>query len=135
MKAINWVALGALLMGSVGCQSPDSQKVSASANKEVNQAVSQINALANAKAIVIASAAYGKSHGNLLPGPTDFRAKLSPILSPLDRSIVDRFEWTFPGGDPTKMGELSSIQLGRIVTPGGNAVARADGTVQWQTQR
>lgn len=94
----------------------------------VNEVEKQ-RAISDAKQAAVAVLIYSADYDDVFPDGTDFVDKVHPYIR--SRQILERFVYTFGGGDITKINDPSNQEIGFIVAPGGRAVAYADGSVRW----
>lgn len=87
-------------------------------------------AISEAKQVALALLMYSNDFDDSLPGSgPDWRERVMPYLRNAD--ILARFNYTFTGGDLTKIDRPEEQELGFIPCPGGRAVAYADGHVKF----
>lgn len=86
-------------------------------------------AMSDARLCAMALLMYSSDNDDVAPPPGD-RDKLFPYIK--DRSILDRFVYTFPGGSLEGLQNPSEVEIGYVEGPGGRAIAYADGHVKWR---
>lgn len=86
--------------------------------------------ISNAKQIGLAMIMLASDLDDKLPGNGgDWQSQVSPYLR--DRSMLDNFNYTFSGGDMTKVESPAETEMGYIRGAGGRAVVYIDGHVKW----
>ncbi|HRI44251.1 MAG TPA: hypothetical protein PLL78_00065 [Fimbriimonadaceae bacterium] len=96
---------------------------------QMREAALRTEAMSAAKQCALALIMYASDSDDVAPPPHD-RDKLLPYIK--DRSILDRFVYTFPGGSLDNLKNPSEVEIGYVEGPGGRAIAYADGSVKWR---
>ncbi len=71
----------------------------------------------------------GDNSDNYLSNKGDWKSILIPYLK--DASLMDGFNYVFPGGDAAKISDPSGTVLGYLEGPGGRAVVYTDSHAKW----
>ncbi len=72
---------------------------------------------------------YGSDNDDILPGAEGWENKLMPYMK--DRNMMRDFNYSFRGGDVSKVVDPANTELGFVVGPGGRAVVYVDGHAKW----
>lgn len=96
---------------------------------QMRDAAQRTEAIMNAKRFALALLMYSADNDDVAPRPGD-RDRILPYLK--DRSILDQFVYTFPGGSLEGLKNPSEVEIGYMEGPGGRAIAYADGHVKWR---
>jgi prepilin-type processing-associated H-X9-DG protein len=96
---------------------------------QMREAALRTEAVFAAKQCAMALIMYAADNDDVAPRPHD-REKLFPYIK--DRSVLDRFVYTFQGGSLDNLKNPSEVEIGYVEGPGGRAIAYADGHVKWR---
>ncbi|MDX2064939.1 MAG: hypothetical protein SFX74_04265 [Fimbriimonadaceae bacterium] len=88
------------------------------------------DAISRAKQAALALILLSTDYDDELPKPSEnWRDRAYPYTK--ERSTLERFTYTFPGGNIAKVEKPDQTVLGYISIDGGRAVAFVDGSVKW----
>jgi len=98
--------------------------------KRAKTAALRVKLMSQAKQVALSFIMYASDMDDVLPGNKgNWQNLLDPYMK--DMSMFDGFNYSYPGGDMTKIESPADTVLGYIEGPGGRAVAYTDGHVKW----
>jgi prepilin-type processing-associated H-X9-DG protein len=86
-------------------------------------------AISDAKQAALAAIMFASDNDDEMPKPGDTE-KLYPYLK--NREILNRFVYTYQGGNLGELKDPAGTEIGYVEGPGGRAIAYADGHVKWK---
>lgn len=97
---------------------------------QAKAAAERAQAMSQAKQVALGLIMYSADHDDNLPSNAgNWQGDIAPYLK--NDSLFGGFNYTFPGGDVTKIERPAETELGYISVPGGRAVAYCDGHVKY----
>lgn len=97
---------------------------------QAKAAAERAQAMSQAKQVALGLIMYSADHDDTLPSNAgNWQGDVAPYLK--NDSLFSGFNYTFQGGDVTKIDRPAETELGYITVPGGRAVAYCDGHVRY----